>query len=86
MCVKKIAGALRALSGSPHPKNFTSAIIAAGGSSERFCGELTKQMTPVCGIPMIVHTLLAFERTECIHEIIIVAKKDVDGIGKIISE
>lgn len=80
MCVKKIAGALRALSGSPHPKNFTSAIIAAGGSSERFCGELTKQMTPVCGIPMIVHTLLAFERTECIHEIIIVAKRSEMGV------
>ena len=31
MCVKKIAGILRAISGSDHPKNFTSAIIAAAG-------------------------------------------------------
>ncbi len=75
MCLKKIAGIFRAISGSPHPKNFTSAIIAAGGSSLRFDGVLTKQMTPVCGIPLIVHTLLAFENTECIHEIVVCAKR-----------
>ena len=75
MCLKKIAGILRAISGSSHPKNFTSAIIAAGGSSVRFEGALTKQMTPVCGVPLIVHTLRAFENTECIHEIIICAKR-----------
>ncbi len=75
MCVNKIAGVLRAISGSPHPKNFTSAIIAAGGSSTRFDGTLTKQMTSVCGIPVIVHTLLAFETSECIHEIIVAAKR-----------
>lgn len=75
MCLKKVAGILRAISGSDHPKNFTSAIIAAGGSSTRFDSALTKQMTPVCGIPLIVHTLIAFQNTECIHEIIICAKK-----------
>lgn len=76
MCIKKIAGVLRAISGSPHPKNFTSAIIAAAGSSVRFEGETTKQMTELCGVPMIVHTLRAFEECDCIHEIIIVAKKE----------
>lgn len=75
MCLKKLAGVLRAISGSPHPKHFTSAIIAAGGSSVRFEGTLTKQMTPLCGAPLIVHTLLAFENTECIHEIIVCAKR-----------
>lgn len=75
MCLKKIAGLFRAISGSPHPKNFTSAIVAAGGSSVRFEGILTKQMTPVCGVPLILHTLLAFENTECIHEIIVCAKR-----------
>ena len=75
MCLKKIAGIFRSISGSPHPKNFTTAIIAAGGSSVRFEGTLTKQMTPVCGIPLIVHTLLAFENTECIHEIVVCAKR-----------
>lgn len=74
MCIKKIAGALRAISGSPHPKNFTSAIIAAAGLSERFGGDVTKQMTTLCGVPLLIHTLRAYEAADCIHEIIIVAK------------
>ena len=76
MCVKKIVGALRAISGSPNPKNFTSAIIAAAGLSERFGGSVTKQMTELCGLPVLVHTLLAYQNTECIHEIVIVARPD----------
>lgn len=76
MCVKKIAGVLRAISGSDHPKNFTSAIIAAAGLSERFGGNVTKQMQELCGIPVLVHTLKAYEATDCIHEIIIVARRD----------
>jgi len=75
MFAKKIAGVLRALTDSAHPKNFTTAIIAAGGSSERFGGEFTKQMTPIMNIPVVVHTLLAFERSECIDEIVVAAKK-----------
>lgn len=84
MCIKKIAGILRAISGSSHPKNFTSAVIAAAGDSVRFGGESTKQMTELCGMPIIAHTLRAFEECECIHEIIIVAKSEeiekYDGI------
>ena len=76
MCVKKIAGVLRAISGSPHPKNFTSAIIAAAGLSERFGGTVTKQMQELCGTPVLIHTLKAYENTDCIHEIIIVARPD----------
>ena len=33
--LKKLVGVLRAISGKDHPKNFTSAIIAAAGMSER---------------------------------------------------
>ena len=76
MCIKKIAGVLRAISGAPHPKNFTSAIIAAAGLSERFGGEVTKQMTMVCDAPVLVHTVRAYEEADCIHEIIIVAKRN----------
>lgn len=76
MCVKKIVGVLRAISGSPNPKNFTSAIVAAAGLSERFGGSVTKQMTELCGVPVLVRTLLAYEHTDCIHEIIIVARPD----------
>ncbi len=76
MCIKKIAGIFRAISGSPHPKNFTTAIIAAAGMSERFGGETTKQMTELCGKPLLYHTLKAYETAECIHEIVIVAKRN----------
>ena len=76
MCIKKIVGALRAVSGSPNPKNFTSAIIAAAGLSERFGGSVTKQMTELCGVPVLIHTLRAYEACDCIHEIIIVARQD----------
>lgn len=74
MCTKKIAALLRAISGSPHPKNFTSAVIVAAGLSERFGGNVTKQMTSICGEPLLIHTIRAYEEADCIHEIIIVAK------------
>lgn len=76
MCLKKIVGVLRAISGSEHPKNFTSAIIVAAGLSERFGGSVTKQMTELCGLPVLAHTLKAYQNTECIHEIVIVARYD----------
>ena len=76
MCIKKITGVLRAISGSPHPKNFTSAIIAAAGMSERFGGDVTKQMTMLCGFPVLAHTIRAFQSCDCIHEIVIVAKRN----------
>ncbi len=72
--LKKLVGVLRAISGKDHPKNFTSAIIAAAGMSERFGGDVTKQMTSLCGIPLLIHTLRAYEDADCIHEIILVAK------------
>ena len=76
MCIKKVAGVLRVISGSDHPKNFTSAIIAAAGFSQRFGGETTKQMTLLCDEPVLLHTLKAYLDAECIHEIIIVAKRN----------
>lgn len=75
MCMKRIAGILRAISGSSHPKNFTSAIIAAAGLSQRFEGDQSKQMTELCGYPVLLHTLRAYEACDCIHEIVIVARR-----------
>jgi len=76
LCMKKLAAVLRAISGSPHPKNFTSAIIAAAGLSQRFGGAVTKQMTMLDDAPVLAHTIRTYQNTECIHEIIIVAKED----------
>lgn len=76
---KKIAGILRAVAGTPDPKNFTSAVICAAGSStrmEKLMGEPRKQFIELDGLPVVVRTLLAYEAADTIHEIIVVARED----------
>ena len=70
------ADILRVAAGNTKLNKFTSAIIVAGGSSSRMGSDTTKQMMLICDIPVVVHTLLAFERCERISEIIVVAKSD----------
>lgn len=55
---------------------FISAVIAAGGSSARMGGE-NKLLTEVAGLPVLVHTLRAFDQNPNISEIIISAKEDM---------
>lgn len=57
-------------------KNAVSAVILAGGSSTRFGGEVPKQFMPLMGKPVIAHSMLAFEKTPCIKEIIVVCRED----------
>ncbi len=59
---------------APHP--FTSAIIVAGGSGVRMGGSVTKQHMLLRGIPVVVHTLLNFENSQDIDEIILVSKRE----------
>ncbi len=77
---KKIAGVLRAVAGTPDPKNFTSAVICAAGSSTRMGehgdGATTKQFMELDGLPVVARTLLAYEAADTIHEIIVVARED----------
>ncbi len=51
-----------------------SAVIVAAGSSARMGGE-SKQLMLLGGIPVLARTLLAFERAECIKNIVIVARE-----------
>ena len=67
------------LSGGRPYSTYTSAIIVAGGSSTRM-GGASKQFIELLGIPVIVHTLLAFQNTPEINEIIVVIRKGEDGI------
>lgn len=71
--LKKIKKAIYAFLGKD---NFVSAVILAGGSGTRVGGDKTKQMLEVCGKPLVVHTLIAFEKCEQINEIVVVAKKE----------
>jgi len=48
------------------------AIIAAAGQGTRMAGKRPKQFLELAGIPIIFHTLRAFEQCEAIQEIIVV--------------
>ena len=80
----KIADLIRAVGGIPADKHRTAAVIVAGGSSTRMGEGVSKQMLTLAGIPVVAHTLLAFERADCISEIVVAAKADeislYDGI------
>lgn len=76
---KKIAGILRAVAGTSHPKNFTSVVVCAAGSSTRMetlMGEPRKQFMELDGMPVVARTLQAFEAADTVHEIIVVARED----------
>lgn len=73
---QKIASVLRAIAGKPDPKNFTSAVICAAGSSTRMGSGTTKQFMELDGLPIVARTLMAYEAADTIHEIIVVAKED----------
>ncbi len=73
MELKKVLEAIREGFGTKD-KHFTSAIIAAAGSSIRF-GE-NKQALKILDIPVLIHTLKAYEEASCIDEIIIVTKEE----------
>lgn len=51
---------------------FCSVVIAAAGESTRM-GE-DKLFIELAGAPVIVHTLRAFERSECVDEIVVVTR------------
>ena len=71
----KIAELLRALAGKTVKKHFTSAVVLAAGSSTRMNGT-SKQFIEVNGLPAVARSVIELDRSPCINEIIIVAKKD----------
>ena len=71
----KIAEVLRAISGKMDKKYYTSAIILAAGSSTRMQGG-SKQFLCLDGMPVVARTIKEFDKSACIDEIIVVAKKD----------
>ncbi len=67
---------MRTLSKTASKPRFVSAIVAAGGQGTRMGTESTKQLIELCGIPVVVRTLLAFEKCELISEIVVAARED----------
>ncbi len=70
----KIGEVMRAFSGSKH--HHTTAIIVAAGNGSRMNSNVTKQMLDLCGIPVVIRSVIPFEESEYIDEIIIVARED----------
>ena len=58
-----------------------SAIILAGGSGSRFSDkcDTPKQLSKICGIPMILYSVKAFSRCRSVREIIIVSREQDIG-------
>ena len=56
--------------------NKASVIVAAAGNSSRMGENKNKQFMIFAGMPVLVHTLLAFENSDEIDEIIVVTKAD----------
>ena len=50
-------------------------IVVAAGSSTRMNG-INKQTAPLCGVPLIIRTLMRFEKCGKISNIILVVKPD----------
>src|ERR1700674_1171235 len=48
------------------------AIVVAAGKGTRLGGNQPKQFLELCGVPIVIHTLRQFERSEEINEIIVV--------------
>ncbi len=68
---------LRTFSAEDPRRHPTSAVILAAGSGERFGVEQgRKQFVPLLSVPALVHTLRAFEASECISEIVIVTRPE----------
>ena len=59
--------------------HFVSAVIVAAGSGTRMKIPQRKQLVEINDMPVIAHTLKAFENTDIIDEIVIVTDK---GYGK----
>ncbi len=53
-------------------ENFCTAVVLAAGNSQRMGKD--KILMPLGGQPVIAHTLIALQNSECINEIIVVTK------------
>lgn len=72
----KVSDIFRAAMGKFDSRHRVGAIIVAAGSSSRMGGDTTKQMMELCGMPVVVRTLLAFQKNEYIKEIVVAARED----------
>ncbi|MFN2610869.1 MAG: 2-C-methyl-D-erythritol 4-phosphate cytidylyltransferase [Actinomycetota bacterium] len=63
---------------SKSPISFVAAILLAGGSGERFGGEVPKQFVEVAGVPMFEHPLATFDSLDAIGAVVLVVPAGSD--------
>ena len=57
------------------PDSSTAAVILAAGNSSRM-GQINKLFCRVGGVPVLAHTLIAYQKAPLIREIVVVAKPE----------
>lgn len=63
-----------------------TAIIVGGGTASRM-GGADKILLPLKGVPTIIRSIKAFESSDCIHNIVLVLRKDIiNKVQNLISE
>ncbi len=55
---------------------YCAMIVAAAGSSQRMEGQ-DKMLSPLGGMPVLMHTLLACDRAELVREIVVATREDL---------
>lgn len=66
--------------------NFVSAVIVSAGNSSRM-GGINKQFLEINNIPVIAHTIKAFEASDLIDEIVVVTREcDIESIKNLVSQ
>lgn len=56
--------------------NYTGAVILAAGNSTRMGGKINKQLYELNGIPVLAHTLTAYQKCPLIREIVVVTRPE----------
>jgi 2-C-methyl-D-erythritol 4-phosphate cytidylyltransferase len=74
--VSKITDLVRAVLGKSTSSPKTAAIVLAAGSSTRMDSDIPKQLIEINDIPIMIRSLLAFEGSESISEIVLVAPEE----------
>lgn len=65
---------------------FVSAIIVSAGNSSRM-GGINKQFLNICGMPVIAHSIKAFQDCNLINEIVIVTREnDIDEVNEVVKD
>lgn len=62
----------------------TAAIVLAAGNSTRMGSGINKQLEELCGIPVLGHTLMAYQKCKLIREIVVVTRpEDFEAVYQI---